>query len=143
MRWMVREILEAGSHIRFDETAVTMWNIPVALIEETPMVREVTDSTLHEDEPSLGKGASDKYHAVSETELNSTASTSASPGTTLRRNASAPRPSSPIESSLDAEDAVQKMGNAFKKNPLWWILEIIPLYYEWQNEHGKWVGKWT
>jgi hypothetical protein len=138
LRWMVREILEAGSHIRFDEATVAMWNIPIALIEETPVVREVSDSTLHEDEPSLGKGASDVYHAVSETELNSTASTS----TSLRRNASVPRPSSPTESSLDAEDAVQKMGNSFKKNPLWWILEIIPTYYEWQNETGKWVGNW-
>jgi hypothetical protein len=141
---MVREILEAGSHIRFDEAAVAMWNIPIALIEETPVVREVSDSTLHEDEPSQGKGASDKYHAVSETEANSTASTSTSPGTTLRRNASAfaPGPPSPTESSLEEEDAVQMMGNAFKSNPLWWILEIIPTYYEWQNEHGKWVGKW-
>ncbi|KAH9979975.1 hypothetical protein BGW80DRAFT_1514339 [Lactifluus volemus] len=98
LRWMVREILEAGSHIRFDEATVAMWNIPIALIEETPVVREV--------------------------------------------NASVPRPSSPTESSLDAEDAVQKMGNSFKKNPLWWILEIIPTYYEWQNETGKWVGNW-
>ncbi|KAH9080201.1 hypothetical protein EDB83DRAFT_2503382 [Lactarius deliciosus] len=45
-------------------------------------------------------------------------------------------------SRFDAEDAVEKMGDQLKKNRFWWMLEIIPTYFVWQNEKDEWVGRW-
>jgi hypothetical protein len=114
----MHEIVKTKCHIRFDKSALEVWNIPNATIERTPIVREESDSTLHDDEPPLGKAASDKYHVVSEREANATTRTNASTSTSTSWGKSAPTPfPSPhtaAESSLDAEDAGQKVGDALK-----------------------------
>ena len=40
--------------------------------------------------------------------------------------------------SLDAQDAVQKITDQLWKMPLWWILEILPMTYVYQNAQDKW-----
>jgi hypothetical protein len=42
----------------------------------------------------------------------------------------------------DAQDAIQKITDQLKVNPLWWILEIFPTSYTYRNAHGKWVTTW-
>ncbi|KAI0250935.1 hypothetical protein BJV78DRAFT_1275572 [Lactifluus subvellereus] len=144
LRWMVREIANAECHIRFDEAALEAWNIPITttMIERMPIEREVSDSTLLGDEQSPGKATSDKYHVAPEREENATTSTGASASTTWGKSVPAPSPSPQAEPSLDAKDAAQKMGDALRDNLFWWIVEIVPTYHEWQNEHDEWVGKW-
>jgi hypothetical protein len=143
LRWMMREIVKAECHIRFDEAAVEEWNIPIATIEPMPIVRGVSGSTLRDDEPLLGQASSDTtYHDTSEREVNATTSMNTSRSTTWGKSARTPRPPLCALSLLDAEDAVQKMGNALRMNVFWWFVEIIPTYHEWQNEHNEWVGKW-
>jgi hypothetical protein len=41
--------------------------------------------------------------------------------------------------SLDAQDAVQKITDPLWKQPLWWILEIFPTSYTYQNAQEKWI----
>jgi hypothetical protein len=41
--------------------------------------------------------------------------------------------------SLDVQDAVQPITNQLRKMPLWWILEIFPTSYTYQNAQRKWV----
>jgi hypothetical protein len=41
--------------------------------------------------------------------------------------------------SLDAQDAVQKITDPLWKQPLWWILEIFPTSYTYQNAQDKWI----
>ena len=44
--------------------------------------------------------------------------------------------------ALDAQDAVQPITDQLWKlwkMPLWWILEIIPTSYTYQNAKGKWI----
>jgi len=137
LRWMVREIVKAQCHIRFDETALAQWNIPITAIERVPIpvAREASDSTLRDEDTP------DKYHASLAREANGSTSTSIStPG--HQAAAEAPSAFPPIQESLDKMDAVQKMGNALKKNVLWWALELVPTYYECQNEHDEWIGRW-
>jgi len=43
---------------------------------------------------------------------------------------------------IDNQDAVQKITDQLWKNPLWWILEIFPTSYTYQNAKGKWVTSW-
>jgi hypothetical protein len=42
----------------------------------------------------------------------------------------------------DAQDVVQSMDDELKKKPMWWILEIIPMTYTFQNAQDKWVTRW-
>lgn len=144
LRWMVREIANAECHICFDEAALEAWNLPITITERMPIEREVSDSTLHGDEP--GQATPDKYHVVSEREANASTSTSTSTGarasTAWGKSAPASSPSPQAEPSLDAEDAVEKIGDALKNSMFWWLIEIVPTYHEWQNEHDEWVGKW-
>lgn len=45
-------------------------------------------------------------------------------------------------SSQDAKDAVQPITDELFKNPLWWIVEILPLSYTYQNPQGVWKTTW-
>ena len=38
----------------------------------------------------------------------------------------------------DARDAVQRITDELYKQPLWWILEILPLKYMYQLPDGRW-----
>ncbi|KAF8481786.1 hypothetical protein DFH94DRAFT_691438 [Russula ochroleuca] len=42
----------------------------------------------------------------------------------------------------DVQDALQPITDQLFKNPLWWILEIIPTGYKYQNPQGKWITIW-
>ncbi|KAF8722698.1 hypothetical protein AX14_009658 [Amanita brunnescens Koide BX004] len=46
--------------------------------------------------------------------------------------------SSKIEPELDATDAVQPIYDQLVQNKLWWILEIMPFLYTWQDVDGRW-----
>jgi hypothetical protein len=133
LRWMMCEILKARCHVYFDETALELWNIPSTTVSQVPITRVLSDSTLRGDESdiALGKAGEEANAAMGE-----------SASIVLHPSAPSPDPHVGIHDTLDAVDAVQKMGNAFKKNPIWWILELVPTYHEWQNEEGEWVGKY-
>jgi hypothetical protein len=138
LRWMMRKIVEARCHIHFDKTVLKLWNIPCATIMQVPMTCEPSDSTLCGDETDfvLWKEIQDKDIALTGEEAN--------PSISIAQHTSALLPTAQVHicNNLDMVDAVQEMSNAFKKNPFWWILEVLPTYHEWQNEEDKWVGKW-
>lgn len=131
---MVSEIVKAQCHIRFDETALGQWNIPITAIERAPIpvAREASDSTLRDEDMP------DKHHSSLARDANGSTSRSP-PG--HKGAAEVPSAFPPIEESLNEMDAVQKMGNALRKNVLWWVLELVPTYHEWQNEHDEWIGR--
>jgi len=41
--------------------------------------------------------------------------------------------------ALDAQDAVQAIHDKLRIQPLWWILEIFPTFYTYQNAQDKWI----
>ncbi|KAI0301178.1 hypothetical protein B0F90DRAFT_1817192 [Multifurca ochricompacta] len=119
LRWMIREIVKARCHIQFDEAVLEEWRVPTTTILGEDLTRKMTR---------------DDHATLTEGEM--------STSSTLGKNAPAPSPSMFTEQSLDAFDAVQKMGNALRDTPFWWIVELIPTYHEWQNERDEWIGKW-
>ena len=142
LRWMMREIVKARCDILFDETALELWNIPTATIDQVTRTRKPSLVTLRDDESErvLGQEILDKRRVLSAEEA--IASTSAS---RIRSNGAQPEPPPTpinIHAALDVVDAVQEMGNAFRRNPFWWMLEFVPTYREWQNDQDEWVGKW-
>ena len=42
----------------------------------------------------------------------------------------------------EAKDALAPMHNAFRMMPLWWILELLPSSYIWQDADGRWRKTW-
>jgi len=47
-------------------------------------------------------------------------------------------PSTSAGPDVDIADASQPLDNQLVKNPLWWILEILPLTFAWQDVKGAW-----
>jgi hypothetical protein len=43
---------------------------------------------------------------------------------------------------IDKQDAVQKITDELKRNPLWWPIEFFFTPYTYQNAKGKWVTTW-
>ena len=41
--------------------------------------------------------------------------------------------------ALDAQDAVQPITDPLWKMPVWWILEIFPTSYTYQNAQDRWI----
>ncbi|KAG6816825.1 hypothetical protein H0H87_002668 [Tephrocybe sp. NHM501043] len=53
-------------------------------------------------------------------------------------------PTSPIneiEEEEDAQDALEPINDQLKANPMWWVLENIPLTYSWQDPECVWHRK--
>lgn len=44
---------------------------------------------------------------------------------------------------LDAADASDPIHDELKINPVWWILEILPTHYSWQDDQGVWHKEWN
>ncbi|KJA23235.1 hypothetical protein HYPSUDRAFT_138053 [Hypholoma sublateritium FD-334 SS-4] len=53
-----------------------------------------------------------------------------------------PEPTS-AEIDMDMTDAVQPLYDELKLDPLWWLLEIIPLQFTWQDADGVWHREWS
>ena len=44
----------------------------------------------------------------------------------------------PDSDQLDAQDVKERIADRLKEQPLWWILELLPLSYPYQDEQGIW-----
>lgn len=42
----------------------------------------------------------------------------------------------------DSIDAVQPLHDELKQKPIWWLLEIIPTHYAFQDGEGVWHSNW-
>ena len=46
------------------------------------------------------------------------------------------------DQALDSDDASKPLHDELVLMPLWWILEVIPLTFSWQDKLGQWHKKW-
>lgn len=44
--------------------------------------------------------------------------------------------------AADTVDATKPLHNELRLQPMWWILELVPLPFSWQDASGKWHKKW-
>lgn len=42
----------------------------------------------------------------------------------------------------ERSDAIAPLFDELKINKLWWILELLPFTYAWQDDKGLWHSKW-
>ena len=46
------------------------------------------------------------------------------------------------DASLDKVDALEPTHDELKLKPIWWVLEVIPLPFSWQDAKGFWHRRW-
>ncbi|KAF8526093.1 hypothetical protein JB92DRAFT_2873303 [Gautieria morchelliformis] len=127
LRWMLREIVQSRCGIQFDSDALVRAGVPLSMLGlETNF------------ETSLSQAAA-KAAQSSPTKLNSGESTK---GETMVQVAQVPlSPTDTVGGEAakeDAVDAVQELHDELKITPIWWVIEIIPLFQSWQDEKGIW-----
>ncbi|KDR82959.1 hypothetical protein GALMADRAFT_238664 [Galerina marginata CBS 339.88] len=44
---------------------------------------------------------------------------------------------------MDQADALEPLHDELKLDPLWWLLEIVPLQYSWQDGQNVWHREWS
>ena len=49
-----------------------------------------------------------------------------------------PPENEPAPVDCDSVDALQPLDSELKYQPMWWILELLPLSYVYQDEHCVW-----
>ena len=120
---MVREVVEAKCGIVFDETAIAEWNIQEDDLK--PMPGGPSTSTI-------GKWVTWQTHDNSGKEHRPASGTVNPQGSD----------DSAVEKFFNMDDALEDKGDLLKWNSLkaivWWIFEITPTLYEWQDQDGKW-----
>ncbi|KAF8885707.1 hypothetical protein CPB84DRAFT_1850310 [Gymnopilus junonius] len=75
--------------------------------------------------------------------LNSSCGLQFDPDALTRANINLDLEPSTAELELDLADAVEPLHDELKLDPLWWLLEIVPLSYSWQDAQGVWHREWS
>ncbi len=137
LRWMVREVVQAQCGIAFDEAALVRANIPESIFRGVGF--PLPPQTIISHTP--------RHHKLVAPEEEGTSSSSAERSDSADPPLKIQPPLAPSDQSgddsLDASaDAVQPTHDAFKSSPAWWLLEIVPISYPWQQASGQWKNIW-
>lgn len=137
LRWMVREVVQAQCGIAFDEAALVRANIPESIFRGVGF--PLPPQTIISHTP--------RHHKLVAPEEEGTSSSSAERSDSADPPLKIQPPLAPSDqsgdNSLDASaDAVQPTHDAFKSSPAWWLLEIVPISYPWQQASGQWKNIW-
>ncbi|KAI0699326.1 hypothetical protein C8T65DRAFT_659921 [Cerioporus squamosus] len=137
LRWMVREVVLAQCGIAFDQAALVRAKIPDAIFTGTGMLLSKAALTTREGATLAAKDGSLPSQ-----------SDPATPGTGPQPQDPAADPSSGSGSGSDSDPlgvggaALQPIHDELQLTKSWWLLEILPLTYQYQDANGKWVTKW-
>ncbi|KAA1469715.1 hypothetical protein DENSPDRAFT_638958 [Dentipellis sp. KUC8613] len=159
LNWMVREVMLAQCGILFDDAALSKWNIPTTVVDAFKPKRSSSEqkraSGEHKKQTSLhdyikppatanGKG---KENGASNGNGNGKARLSVDGKTRVsvdgKARISVDETVPADDKGHEAEDVVQPINDELKLAPLWWLLEIVPTKYAWQDPSGKWITKWS
>lgn len=123
LRWMVEQVILSNCGIVFDEEALERAGMPLSSfpISQTP---PATEDPTGESQPI------DAASPCAEPSLPTPSSLPTDPPTT-------PSPPNP-----QTCDALAPLFDELQLQKAWWLLEILPLPFAWQDAHGKWHKKW-
>ncbi|TFY66446.1 hypothetical protein EVG20_g4650 [Dentipellis fragilis] len=152
LNWMVREVMLAQCGILFDDAALNKWNIPTTVVDAFKPKRASGEhkrqTSLHDyiKPPTSAKAAAngkekEKENGVGNGSGNGKARISVDGKARVSVDETVPTDDS--DKDHEAEDVVQPINDELKLAPLWWLLEVVPTKYAWQNPSGKWITKWS
>ena len=120
LRWMVKQVILSQCGILFDHTALRKADINIVNI----VFRDP-------DQPSVGDFWKESQ-------------TSKSPSTEPSHHWSDDHPDEggAAEPWPTDQDVLADSHDEFKARKVWWMLELFPMKYAWQEANGKWNAKW-
>jgi hypothetical protein len=157
LRWMVREIVQASEtlphfKILFDRKALEQWNIPEREIllpsteGDVSSDATVVDGARPQQQQQRQREGAHKRRVPSVSEVKAGAHAGAKAKSRNGNGKLAARTAAELEEkTFDTLDALEPSIDELrigKRRWLWRMLEILPAYYEWQDENDLWVGQW-
>jgi len=130
LRWMVRQIQLAQCSIQFDQAAMERANISAGRPILAFFERKSGSSP-----PRLEKG---QPQLVTEPEDSGKRRHGEFSPTAVGHHSTVDPTEHPDNQKPDEVDAVQPIHDQLRLSPLWWLLEIVPTAYSWQDAQGKW-----
>ncbi|KAG0703790.1 hypothetical protein DFH29DRAFT_915099 [Suillus ampliporus] len=135
LRWMVEQVMLSQCGIVFDEEALERVGMPLSSlpVSKTP---PATEDPTGKSPPVIDK-----------TDLSAAPNDAVSPfveETPLSAHSSPPTdpPTTPSQRNPETCNALAPLFDELQLSKSWWLLEIIPLPFAWQDAHGKWHKKW-
>lgn len=128
LRWMVRQVVQAQVGIQFDRDAVLRANLPESVFTGVgfPAAPLVVTTPNLDGEILLFSAESKENGGIHAAERE-------------RRSEESEASTSSTNTMIDA---VQPLDDELKKDLWWWLLEIIPTSYTYQDGNGNWHTKW-
>ncbi|KIK27504.1 hypothetical protein PISMIDRAFT_28089 [Pisolithus microcarpus 441] len=115
LRWMIEQVIASGCGVLFKDEGLKDLGITVQPVPA-----------------QAGKEAVAVASDVKPCDVKDLAPTSNSP----------PGPSPTGVADPEFEDAIAPLYDKLQITKAWWLLEIIPLPWSWQDDNGKWHGRW-
>ncbi|KAH7909231.1 hypothetical protein BJ138DRAFT_1011235 [Hygrophoropsis aurantiaca] len=148
LRWMVEQVVLSQCGIEFDEAALTQSGIPPSTFPISEFRAHTHDKKgspeqmrlkLHDGGLSLAEPGHSHTHVVPAPHIDSASAPSPTSAPT-----STPTPNPPTTKPSPANcNALAPLHDALVSDKLWWLLEIVPLPFAWQDENGTWHKKWS
>lgn len=140
LRWMMREVVASQCGIEFDPEAMARFNVHMDFPTPSSEPVDLPMLTLNGGAAgSNGKGgqfsADDVASPVSD---NGGDGSGVGVGTGTGGGAGGTSPAP----SQDSLDCMQPTHDQLVASPVWWLLEIIPLPFSWQDKKCVWHKKW-
>ncbi|KAH9947605.1 hypothetical protein B0H21DRAFT_323664 [Amylocystis lapponica] len=115
LHWMVHQVVQAQCGVIFDSDALHAANIPDSLFVGTTLpFTTVAPTATHRTDVAHGDPTN---------------------------NSSASAPLNPA--AQESLDALQPIHDELIIHPLWWLLEVVPLSYAYQDMNGVWHNSWS
>ncbi|KIJ64423.1 hypothetical protein HYDPIDRAFT_28368 [Hydnomerulius pinastri MD-312] len=143
LHWMVEQVLVSKCGILFDSEALACIGITYPSTPAVPAVlaNPAAEGALEETQLK----ANEDGLAIVNPEPQAVATKLATSGNdyaTIQETSNEPAP--PASGSYsEYYDALAPLYDELKINKLWWLLEIFPVSFTWQDADGVWHSKWS
>jgi hypothetical protein len=128
LRWMVKQVILSQIGIRFDGTALRGADIDISTITPT----ETTQPTV---EQVWRRKSEAEVVVIPPTSLGEDGS-----GEDMIRKGKGKH----VEAQVlpREQDVLTDVHDQLKSQPMWWLLELMPMKFTWQEPDGTWKSKW-
>lgn len=126
LRWMVKQVIISKCGIRFDAAALRRAGIDVSTIAPTDPTHPTVEHLWR------------REFDVEDVTASSTSGAGGSEEGMVRREGGEDVESQTLPQDLDA---LADIHDQLKAQPLWWILELTPMKFAWQEADGTWKSK--
>jgi len=120
LRWMVKQVIRSQCGILFDHAALRRADIDIGNVV-LPGLRQPTVEDLLKKRPPTSES---------------------SPAASGPENGDHANGSGVAELWPTDQDVLTDSHDELKSHKAWWMLEMLPMKYAWQEANGKWKAKW-